>query len=113
LEFGNHGGRQLGEPLGGDYGRQPTLTAASAQIGECRDAEASRFRVSSGPGDVWREEVSLVDADKDGVIPVLARRADEAGEEGCRLDDALVGIEVGQVDVDRQPMMSASRGRGG
>ena len=62
---------------------------------------------------MWREEVSLVDADKDGVIPVVTRRTDETGEEGCRLDDALIGIQVGQVDVDRQPMMSAPRGRCG
>lgn len=62
---------------------------------------------------MWCEEVALIDADQDGMIPILPRRTDEAGEEGCRLDDALVGIEVGQVDVDREPMVPASRGRGG
>ena len=46
---------------------------------------------------VGGEKVALVDRDQDRVLPVLARGADQAGEEGRGLDDPLLGVEVGQV----------------
>ena len=59
------------------------------------------------------KEMTFVDADEDGVRPVLARRADQAGEEGGSLDDPLIRIKVRQVEVEGEPVATAARGGGG
>ena len=99
LKLGDDRGRELGEPLGGDDRRDAALAASRAQVGERRDAEPAGFGVARRARDMRGEQMPLVDRDQHGMVPVLARCADQAGEEGRRLDDALFGIEVGEVEV--------------
>ena len=52
------------------------------------------------------EQVSFIYADEHGVFPQLGRGAHEPREEGCGLDDALFGVEIGQVNVECYPMLA-------
>lgn len=45
--------------------------------------------------------------------PVLTRRADKPREEGGSLDDPLVGVEVGEIDMNGETVPAASGGSGG
>ena len=110
LQLGNHRGGELGEALGGDDRRDPALAAAGAEVGEGCDAEAAGLRVTGRSCVMGGEQMALVDADEDGVAPMLARRADQPGEQGGRLDDALVGVEIGEIYVEREPVLPGARG---
>jgi hypothetical protein len=111
LQLGDHRGGELGEALGGDNRCDAALAATGAEVGERGDAEAAGLRVAGRSRMMRREQMALVDADEDGVAPMLARRADQAGEQGRRLDDALVGIKVGEIDMEREPVLAGARGR--
>ena len=112
LQLGHDRGGELREALGGDDGGETALAAARAQVGQGGDAEPAGIGIERGTGDMRCEQMALVDAHQHGMRPVLARCADQAGKERGCLDDPLVGIEVGEVDVHRQPMSPAARRRG-
>lgn len=113
LQFGYHRRRQLREALGGDDRRDAALAASGREIGQGGDTETAGLRVAGRSGVMRGKEMTFVDADEDGVRPVLARRADQAGEEGGSLDDPLIRIKVGQVEVEGEPVAPAARGGGG
>ncbi len=101
LEFGDHRGVELRQALCRDHRGNAALAASRAEISQRGDADPARFRVARGPGMMGGEQVTFVDAHEDGVCPMLGRRADQSGEQRRGLEDTLVGVEVGEVDVER------------
>jgi hypothetical protein len=59
------------------------------------------------------EQVPFIDRDENRMFPVLTRRADKAGEEGRCLDDALFGIEVGEIQMEGDAMVPRAGRCGG
>ena len=59
------------------------------------------------------KQVPFVDRDENRVLPVLARRTDKAGEEGRCLDDPLFGVEVGEIQMKGDAMVTRAGCGGG
>ena len=91
----------------------PRLAPAGAQIGQGGDAETAGLGVPRRGRHVRCQQVRLVDCDQHGVRPILLGRRQQPGEEGGGLLDADVRFEVGEIEVQRQPVMPRSQGRGG
>jgi hypothetical protein len=102
---------ELGEPLRRDHARQPALAPAAHQIGHRAERHAPRFLadIAGGGG---REQLRLVHHHQRRE-PLVARRIEQAVEEGAGAAQLRIDLQPLQVEDHRDAMLTHARGDAG